>query len=167
MQFPYFRKPPPPTSLSSLLGLIGTVLSHRIKELPNSNVFLVPDYAIPHIKRFLVVVPERTTISSEVGGENRSGAEAPTGNPSPAPSTRTARIARTTRQINGANHLVAKPKLGGLDFAPSRTKIRPEAMARQWEKTFHFNKENKRFLGEHGENMESQSSSPLIKILVL
>ena len=31
----------------------------------------------------------------------RSGS-APTGNPSPAPSTRTARIARTTRQINGA-----------------------------------------------------------------
>ena len=35
-------------------------------------------------------------------GWKRSGAETPTGNPSPAPSTRTARIARTTRQINGA-----------------------------------------------------------------
>ena len=40
--------------------------------------------------------------SSEVGGENRSGVEAPTRNPSPAPGTRTARVARTTRQINGA-----------------------------------------------------------------
>ena len=43
-------------------------------------------------------------------------AGAPTGNPSPAPSTSTA---RTTRQINGAKFLVAEAKVGGFGDSPS------------------------------------------------
>ena len=43
---------------------------------------------------------ESMQIRSEFGGAKPK--VPPNGNPSPAPSTRTARIARTTRQINGA-----------------------------------------------------------------
>jgi len=51
-------------------------------------------------------------------------AGAPTGNPSPAPSTSPA---RTTRQINGAKFLVTEAKVGQMSCSPSLSKkIRPE-----------------------------------------
>ena len=87
---------------------------------------------------------------SEVGGENRSEAEAPTGNPSPAPSTRTARIARTTRQINGAKFLVGGAKVGGLPCSASVTETRPEWRRASRCLLVHFRQENLWFSSGHG-----------------
>ena len=58
--------------------------------------------------------------SARIGGWGFNTEGAPTGDPSPAPSTRTARTARTTRQINGVNSLAARPNLGGLHLPPLR-----------------------------------------------
>ena len=97
---------------------------------------------------------------SEVGGENRS-MRSPTGNPSPAPSTRTARIARTTRQINGA-----KPSGGCVAgrriflLTSNVTKKCPESPASCGEKKVHFGKGNRWFHGEQGKTkFESLSKS--------
>ena len=89
-------------------------------------------------------------IISEVGGAKPK--VPPTGNPSPAPSTRTARTARTTRQINGAICLAARPKLGDLGCSlPGLPSAVPSGGVCSFTVCVHIRKENQWFLRVHGE----------------
>ena len=102
--------------------------------------------------------------------ENGAERRPPTGiqaqHPAPAPHASHARHDRSMAR----NRLAARVKVGGLGFSPS---VSRKSAPRQWRGNGeHGHSFSHRYSakwtipGEHGENMESQSSSPLIKIRV-
>ena len=111
------------------------------------------------------IMLESSMFLSEVGGENWSGAEAPTGNPSPAPHAPHAPHASHARHDRSMarNRLAARPKVGGLHFSPS---VSRKSVPRQlWTCcfiSFILARNYNGFLVD----MFSECSSPLIKIRV-